>query len=889
MRIATIIARQEFALARTLGESIIRHMPRVELAVLVLDPVVAGDGGAEDGHAEVALTNDGLVEGLDDQGIELLSARQLQLEGFPVLAGTRAMPELREAIKPQLVRRLLDRDPTQALLYLDPDSLVCGSLAEIERLADEHGLLLWPRTGSSLPPDGRRPNEADLRGWGLYDAGQLAFGAGHAHGELLDWWERRAPAGRDQDAGAPPVDRLATIAPSHREIREVALGASFWNLYGHALERGADGPLVDGASVRLLRLIDFDPDRAQELSGKQDRIRLADHEPLARLLRDYAERLIANGHPSARELPYGWDALPDGTRLDQRLRDIYARAVAEASLRASIFTRAGMEEFYAWLAQPAPEGAAYGINRLCWLVREAQPQLREGYPTLDDADQAAGYIGWLHAYGTEPGTLPSELVPPLSPRQQIEQRARLASAPWGVNVAGYFRSELGVGQAARLTVAALDTVEVTLLPVHGRSVPSSRQEHEFTSLDADAARFPVNLVCVNADGLPGFREEVGERFFAERYTIGMWWWEVSSFPDAMRGSFSLLDEVWVGSEHVAGALMQSSPVPVYRVTLPVLLPHIERSDRGQLGLPLEGALFLFMFDYHSVFERKNPLAVVEAFKRAFPPGSGAALALKCTNSADDPSNHARLRAAVDGHPDIHLLEGYMAPSANDALIAACDCYVSLHRSEGFGLTPAEAMALGKPVIATGYSGNLDYMSERNAYLVDYELVPVGPGNAPYPAEAQWADPSIEHAAQLMREVLANPVAASGRGERARADLARTHSLQAAGRSMAIRLESIRARMPQSTPTIEPFQPGAWPPAADDSRSLRSRIARYLAREQLHVLDVRIAELHSQLVQARKELDELRHERVLDAEQAQRDIALLQAEVLASLRRQQASG
>ncbi len=865
MRIATIIARRELARARTLARSLARHTPHAELVAFVLDP----QPGAS----------------LEEEPFEQLSAEDLEFDSFAVLAARLTLAELREAVKPLLVRGLLERDPGEALLYLDPDSYACASIAELAPLADEHGLLLWPRTTTPPPADGRRPNDADLRGWGLFDPGVLAFGAGHEHDRLLSSWERHAPGGEEPDARV--IDRFATIVASHYEVRDVALGASFWNLDRHTFEEEGDGLLIDGSPLRLLRLIDFDPARPGELSDKQDRIRIADHPALAALLRRYGEELKANGEAAAAELSYAWNVLPDGTRLDQRLRDIYALAVAETGLHSSIFTAEGMQEFYAWLAEPAREGAQFSINKLCWLVREAQPQLREGYPDLDDPDQARGYIGWLHAFGIEPGTLPRELVPPLSDRQRIEQRARELKRPWGVNVAGYFRSELGVGQAARLAVAALDAVEAPLLPVHGKGVPSSRQEHDFTSLPADAARFPVNLVCVNADGLRDFREEVGERFFDGRYTIGMWWWEVSRFPASMHRSFALVDEVWVGSEHVAGALSVASPVPVYRVTLPVIRPRVEQLRRERLGLP-DGPLFLFMFDYHSVFERKNPLAVIDAFKRAFAPRSGASLAIKCTNSADDPSNHARLLAAAAEHPDVHLLDGYLSPAENDAMIAACDCYVSLHRSEGFGLTPAEAMALGKPVIATGYSGNLDYMTPRNARLVDYELVPIGPGNAPYPADGEWASPSVEHAAHLMREVFDDPSAARALGARASSDLARTHSLEVAGRSMAIRLQAISSHTPQPIRSVEPFDPGPWPPATDESRTLRSRIARYLARDQLHVLDVRIGELHSQLVQARKELDDLRHERELDAEQTRHDMALLQAEMLAALRREQAS-
>ncbi|HEY5262596.1 MAG TPA: glycosyltransferase family 4 protein [Solirubrobacteraceae bacterium] len=852
MRIATIIARRELARARVLAESVARHDPRDECVVLVLD-------AAPEDSARV-------------ERFEQVRVEDIGIENFGQLAARLELGELREAVKPLLLRQLLGRSAPESVLYLDADSWVCGPLDDLERLAQDHGVIVSARTRAPLPPDGRRPNEADLRGWGLYDPGLIVLGAGHDHEELLDWWAARAVEGAAPDTGAQPIERLATIMPSHREVDDPGLGASFWNLHGRSIERRGDGVTVDGVPLRLLRLSGFNYEQPTQLSDAQDRIHVADHPSLEALLRAYAERLIECGEPLERKLPYAWERLPDGTRLDRRLRDIYARALQQAKLRRSPFEPWGMEEFYAWLAEPAPAGRAFGINRLCWMVREAQPQLREAYPDLDRAEDASGLIGWLNAYGTQPGTLPTSLVAPLSAVQELEERRHTPVAlPWGVNVAGYFESELGVGEAARLVVAALDSADVALSPVHGRSVPASRQGHAFTSLDAEHARFPVNLVCVNADGLPGFREEVGEGFFAGRHTIGMWWWEVSRTPVEWRSTFGLVDEIWVGSEHVAKALSVDSPVPVYTVTLPVRRPRVEPLAREALGVP-EGFVFLFMFDYHSVFERKNPLATVEAFKRAFAPGAGASLVLKCINGADDLRNRARLLAAVGDHEDIHVLDGYLSPAENDALIAACDCYVSLHRSEGFGLTPAEAMALGKPVIATGYSGNLDYMTAGNAHLVDYTLRDIGPGNAPYPPEGQWAEPDVEHAARLMREVFDDQPAAHAMGERAAADIARTHSLEASGRSMKARLESLRARLPSTSPASAAHAE-VKQPALDTSRTLRSRLARYVAREQLRVVHERIAEQRQSIADSDREIERVRGE-----------MALLQAEVLAALRR-----
>jgi glycosyltransferase involved in cell wall biosynthesis len=366
-----------------------------------------------------------------------------------------------------------------------------------------------------------------------------------------------------------------------------------------------------------------------------------------------------------------------------------------------------------------------------------------------------------------------------------------------VNVIGYLRSESGVGQAARAVVAGLDAAGVPLLPIHPPDVPPSRQGVPFATLPPGRAAFGVNLLCVTAFETPGFAAAVGPRFFAGRHTIGLWWWEVDVFPEFMRSGFDHVDEVWAGTEHIARALRPAAgDVPVHVIHVPVVRPAPTTLRREDLGLPAEGQLFVTTFGYYSSVVRKNPAGVIEAFSRAFAPGEGPTLVVKCIDHEAHPEEHAQLAALAAGRPDVLLLPGYIDAPEMDALLEHADAVVSLHRAEGFGFTPAEAMALGKPVIATRYSGNLDYMDDDNSYLVDSEIVTIGEHGGPYPPEGHWAEPDLDHAATLMRRVASDPAEARARGARAAQDMAAGYGAGPAGATMRDRLLATGARDPR---------------------------------------------------------------------------------------------
>jgi glycosyltransferase involved in cell wall biosynthesis len=359
--------------------------------------------------------------------------------------------------------------------------------------------------------------------------------------------------------------------------------------------------------------------------------------------------------------------------------------------------------------------------------------------------------------------------------------------PLGVNLAGYLGATAGVGESARNVAAALEAagVAVAALPLSSRDAPRA------PSVARAPAAHPITLVCANPDGMTGARDELGADAFEGRHVIGLWWWEVSALPERWLRAFDLVDEVWAGSRFVADVFGAVAPVPVVHLPLPVREPVAADKGRAQLGLPADAFLFGFVYDYASVAARKNPLGVIEAFARAFAArDDGVALVLKTLGGDHHPEEHGAVLAAAAEHERVTVVDDHLSTEDKNALIRALDCYVSLHRSEGFGLTIAEAMLLGTPVIATDYGGSRDIATPFNALLVDARPVAIGPGHEPYPQRGEWAEPDLDHAAAQMRAARADPDAGRARALRARADVAARHAPAAAGRAMADRLARV---------------------------------------------------------------------------------------------------
>ncbi|MFO1413384.1 MAG: glycosyltransferase family 4 protein [Burkholderiales bacterium] len=395
--------------------------------------------------------------------------------------------------------------------------------------------------------------------------------------------------------------------------------------------------------------------------------------------------------------------------------------------------------------------------------------------------------------------------PRLAPAPIAEPQAAGARghppAAMGANLVGHPYGALGMGEHIRKSAQAFAAAGVPFVIVntfrqlgpHGDKF----LEFPFRSRIVEENPYPISIFHLNADEMPLASAHLGEAFFANRYNVGYWAWELSKFPDAWCSAFRYFYEIWAPSRFIQQAVADKAPGPVIHMPLAVEFATAATLPRRHFGLPEGKFLFLFYFDFTSYVTRKNPFGPLNAFRMAFGNADrgDVALVIKANGMEQRPEAYrAFLDAIGDPGDAVILLDRVMTDHEVRSLVAVCDCFVSLHRSEGFGRGLAEAMYCGKPVIATGYSGNMDFTHEDNSLLVDYTLVPVREGEYPFPEGQIWAEPDTAQAAEHMQRLVADRALGGRIGARA-ADYIRTHhSFRAIGERYHRRLLKIGAHL-----------------------------------------------------------------------------------------------
>jgi len=761
--------------ASALARSYLDHHPDHAFVVLVADAWTApgGPGGATPGAGPVAPdpTPAAAREPRFAPGrVTVLAAGDLgtPADEYFLMATCGTAAELVRAAAPLLVRRLLGAH--DLVVHLAAGTAVRGPLPDFGA-----GLTLVPRLLAPLPDDGRHPRHV-----GGFTENFVAVGRDAAG--FVDFWADRTRA--DLLAETPrgwAADAAALFA--HHVARDPGLGVAAWNLH----ER-------EPSAARLVDFTGHDPEQPWLAARGHDRVLLSEH-PGWREVYAAAPRTAARSAFDA----FGADAEPITPVMRAVVRDALRTAAEPDPLGARPvdppphpFDGDG-GAFRAWLTSPAtPAERASGMNRLLHGLWRSRVDLRVAFPhPLDAADP--GFRDWCARHGVHEG-VPTWALP--APPRGVAP----PTAAFGVNVAGYHTAELGIGEMGRVllgVVAAAGIPHVSV--VEEQSVLGTARTGVAAPASVGRPVHPISLITVNGDFTRALLEadpEVGHG----RYRIGLWAWELAEFPPAMH-HFDQVDEVWTVSDFVRRAVEPHSPVPVRTVPVPV----VERAaahDRPRR--PGEPTGFLFAFDFNSTAGRKNPYGAVTAFQRAFPGRTDVELVVKSTNAHLHTAAAERLRLMAADDPRITLVERYLGADELAALYARSHAYVSLHRSEGFGLTVAEAMMRGLAVVSTDYGGTTEFVTADVGWPVPHTTTRVGPGWPPYQPDAHWADPDLDAAATALREIADDPVEAHRRGLAAREHLLRTRSPEATAAWLRERLaEAHRTWLARTAPPRRP--------------------------------------------------------------------------------------
>ncbi len=811
----TIIARNYLSHAAVLAESYLKHEPGARFYLLVVDE---------------------LPQTVVPDGVHLIGPDELGLPSFFEMCFKYNVTELCTAVKPAFLSLLLTRYGERSVIYLDPDILVMRPLDKLKTAMRSADIVLIPHLLDPIPRDGLMPSEQDILVAGAYNLGFLALTASEVTKRLLAWWADRLEDGCRVDTAHGLfvdqrwMDLVPGLFPSTTVLRDETYDVAYWNLHSRMPERSGSEFLVGDRPLAFFHFSGFDPREPQTLSRHQSRTIVQKGSALAELLELYADLHRTHGHAVSSRWPYGYSRFSNGVTVSPVFRRLYLGLSApNRRVFGDPFRAHGPASFFHWATRLHAESGA--LNPFLEMLYQIRSDLPIAFPDAKGKDREA-FLQWARLHGAREMEYPPDIVP--SGEAAVESAGGVAvpeSPPEvaGVNVAGYLRNETGIGFVARGYVGALRSLGVSVALKDFSALSPNRSEDPTLAASDEVHPHPVNLVCANADQYFVVASHLGDGFFRNRRNIGVWFWELPEFPTEWHDRFPHFDELWAPSSFIANTLATVSPIPIVR--MPAVLTDdatgVRDRGRARLGVGPREFIWLFVFDFHSYFERKNPLDLIAAFRKAFTPSDPVRLVIKTVNSTFNKEAFLSMQDAARTHR-ISIDDGYWPLHEMRDLFAACDGYASLHRSEGLGVPLASAMLHGKPVVATDWSGNRDFMNLGNSFPIRYDLVRLASDIGPYRAGGMWAEPSVDHAAQLLRLVVEGGEEVAAKSEMGRKTIETEYSVEAVARCMKKRLaviggqlvggrssSSSRVMRPANTATVQPANAATLPPASDD--------------------------------------------------------------------------
>jgi glycosyltransferase involved in cell wall biosynthesis len=363
----------------------------------------------------------------------------------------------------------------------------------------------------------------------------------------------------------------------------------------------------------------------------------------------------------------------------------------------------------------------------------------------------------------------------------------------GVNIIGFRRGELGIGEDVRMASLAMTKVDCDqCVPRISLRIGARQSDLTLRNYEVDMPQYKTNLIFLPHYETIRLLGASGNSILGGRYNIACWQWELPRYPKGLELALVVVDEIWSSTTFTADAMRSITDKPVHVMPMAVELPKLTRDyARAQFGLPDNTFVFLNVLDGNSSIYRKNPLAVVQAFQKAFPrPVGGVHLVLKTMNMGTPSQQWDEVLRLCEGDPRISIISGALPREEVIALQALSDCFVSLHRAEGFGRNIAEAMMLGKPVIASNFSGNTDFTNDTTAFMVGGDTIPVLPDQYSFSEGQYWFDADVATAAEMMKQCVEEASERERRSAAGQAFVRSHYAPESVGRRYLERLQTL---------------------------------------------------------------------------------------------------
>jgi glycosyltransferase involved in cell wall biosynthesis len=750
---------------------------------------------------------------------------------YELMASSYSIMEYNTSIKAHCFDYVFDKIGAKSAIYLDPDIVVTGSLGHIYEVIDQGSdCVVTPHITEPLS-DGKYPGDLAIAQAGVYNLGFIGFGDKEPARRFLAWWRKwlETDCIVDLERGIFVDQKFCEFVPAFIEhtyiLRDPGYNLAYWNLCQRPIE-ARDDKLFSGSSlVRFVHFSGVNKDKPEEFSKHQNRFTRETIGALQPLFDAYVEALRRNDvHGSTRfsKLSYGFGFMRDGTPVVDGMRRCFRRYAAEIPSGQSPFELD--ESFFKQPSERLPgTGEADGGEPVSRLIAEtylSRIDLRRAFDAWTTTGRGQLKQWAKSSFPKEYGLAPewaeclwdAPAPPPAAPaanvfnvagkalsavrglvrRSLATTREEKSSTPpvvrreHGLAIYGFFHTETGLGQAARAISSAFATSGIPSSR-HTFRAPGCKNDIEWDTSSTLENRFDAALLAINADNVMYLDHLMNPELIKANRTAGLFYWELPVFPGMWAKAFDAIEEVWVSSTFTANSMRSTTQKNIRVLPVPVPLNDMDQKEaRSALGLPSDRLIYLATFDFNSFPERKNPLGVIRAFVDAFPSDteSSPLLVVKCHGAHNRGAYSDELSAVVARSRNIMLVDKVYSQIEMLQLQAAADIYVSLHRSEGFGLNLAEAMAAGKLVIATNFSGNVDFTKQDNSLLVDFDMRQVRDGEYVAWQGQWWADPRHDEAVSVLRLAESQPGLRARLGEAAKKFVASELSSERIGATMA---------------------------------------------------------------------------------------------------------